>query len=118
MLLLDSHLPILNPGFFFKQHSIDSRDKHSRPLDRLKLDWVVSDWKILTELQENARLDNAGLAEKVNLSPCLARVRRQERDGFIRRYVPLLDPKSVGLRLTEPRGEGTFTESVWPLKQG
>ncbi len=57
------------------------------------------DWKILTELQENARLANVDLAERVNLSPspCLARVRRLERDGFIRRYVTLLDPESVGL---------------------
>jgi DNA-binding Lrp family transcriptional regulator len=62
-----------------------------------KLDSI--DWKILTALQENARLANVELAEKVNLSPspCLARVRRLERDGYISRYVALLDPESVGL---------------------
>jgi Lrp/AsnC family transcriptional regulator, leucine-responsive regulatory protein len=57
------------------------------------------DRKILTALQENARLTNVELSERVNLSPspCLARVRRLEQDGFISRYVTLLDPESVGL---------------------
>jgi Lrp/AsnC family transcriptional regulator, leucine-responsive regulatory protein len=62
-----------------------------------KLDSIDS--KILAALQENARISNVELAEKVNLSPspCLARVRRLEREGFIRRYVALLDPESLGL---------------------
>lgn len=57
------------------------------------------DWKILAALQENARIANVELADKVNLSPspCLARVKALEKDGFIRRYVTLLDPGSVGL---------------------
>jgi DNA-binding Lrp family transcriptional regulator len=57
------------------------------------------DWKILKALQDDARIANVDLAEKVNLSPspCLARVRALERGGFISRYVTLLDPGSVGL---------------------
>lgn len=57
------------------------------------------DWNILATLQEHARIANVDLAEKVNLSPspCLARVKALERGGFIRRYVTLLDPASVGL---------------------
>jgi Lrp/AsnC family leucine-responsive transcriptional regulator len=57
------------------------------------------DWKILAVLQENARVANVELAENINLSPspCLARVRALERNGFIRRYVTLLDPRSIGL---------------------
>jgi Lrp/AsnC family leucine-responsive transcriptional regulator len=57
------------------------------------------DWKILDALQRNARIPNVELAEAVNLSPspCLARVRSLERDGFISRYVTLLDPPAVGL---------------------
>jgi Lrp/AsnC family leucine-responsive transcriptional regulator len=57
------------------------------------------DWKILDALQRNARIPNVELAEAVSLSPspCLARVRSLERDGFISRYVTLLDPAAVGL---------------------
>ncbi len=57
------------------------------------------DRKILAALQENGRIANVDLAEKVHLSPspCLARVRALERDGFIGRYVTLLNPASVGL---------------------
>src|SRR6185437_7147111 len=57
------------------------------------------DRKILTALQENARIANVDLAEKINLSPspCLARVKALEEDGFIRRYVTLLNPQAIGL---------------------
>jgi Lrp/AsnC family leucine-responsive transcriptional regulator len=59
------------------------------------------DWRILAELQRNARIANIDLAEKVNLSPspCLARVKMLEREGFISRYVTLLNPEAVGLRV-------------------
>jgi Lrp/AsnC family leucine-responsive transcriptional regulator len=57
------------------------------------------DWKILSMLQENARIANVDLAERVNLSPspCLARVRRLEESGLISRYVTLLNSEAVGL---------------------
>jgi Lrp/AsnC family leucine-responsive transcriptional regulator len=57
------------------------------------------DLDILKALQDNARIANVDLAEKVNLSPspCLARVKALERGGFISRYVTLLDPGAVGL---------------------
>ena len=50
-------------------------------------------------LQEDARISNVDLAERVGLSPspCLARVRALERSGLIKRYVTLVDPKLVGL---------------------
>jgi Lrp/AsnC family leucine-responsive transcriptional regulator len=59
------------------------------------------DSMILVALQENARIANVELAEQVHLSPspCLARVKALERDGFISRYVTLLDPRVVGLRI-------------------
>ena len=62
-----------------------------------KLDSI--DWKILTELQRHARIANVDLAERVNLSPspCLARVKALEREGFISQYVTLLNPEAVGL---------------------
>jgi len=57
------------------------------------------DVKILQELQNNARLTNAELASRVNLSPspCLVRVRALERAGIIERHVTLLNPRAVGL---------------------
>ena len=57
------------------------------------------DWNILRALQDDARIANVDLAEKVNLSPspCLARVRALEKGGYISRYVTLLNPAAVGL---------------------
>ena len=62
-----------------------------RVLDRI-------DYKILRQLQNNARLTNADLARSVNLSPtpCLERVRRLEADGYILKYVTLLNPQKLG----------------------
>jgi Lrp/AsnC family transcriptional regulator, leucine-responsive regulatory protein len=60
------------------------------------------DRRILVELQENARLTNVALAERVGLSPspCLARVRALEASGVIARYVALVEPKRVGLNVS------------------
>ncbi|MEH6753263.1 MAG: Lrp/AsnC family transcriptional regulator [Alphaproteobacteria bacterium] len=57
------------------------------------------DCNILNMLQEDARISNVDLSEKVHLSPspCLRRVRRLESEGMIRAYVTLLDPAEVGL---------------------
>ncbi len=57
------------------------------------------DRKILAALQDDARLTNADLAEKVGLSPspCLRRVRALEKAGVIRRYATLIDPAAVDL---------------------
>jgi DNA-binding Lrp family transcriptional regulator len=68
------------------------RTVHSSELDSI-------DWKILAELQDNARIANVDLAEKVNLSPspCLARVKRLEREGLISRYVTLLNSAAIGI---------------------
>jgi Lrp/AsnC family leucine-responsive transcriptional regulator len=61
-----------------------------RPLDR-------TDRLILKYLQEDGRLSNVALARKVNLTPtpCLERVRRLEREGYIRGYTALLEPSLV-----------------------
>ena len=61
-----------------------------------------TDWRILSELQQDARLSNVELAQRVHLSPspCLARVRRLEESGLIRRYVTLLDPIPLGLTVS------------------
>ncbi|WCE06009.1 winged helix-turn-helix transcriptional regulator [Pseudoxanthomonas sp. JBR18] len=56
-----------------------------------KLDRI--DINILAELQRNGRVTNADLAERVGLSasPCLARVKRLERAGYIAGYGARLD---------------------------
>ncbi|MGB6396293.1 MAG: Lrp/AsnC family transcriptional regulator [Bradyrhizobium sp.] len=50
-------------------------------------------------LQADARLTNVDLAEKVGLSPspCLRRVKRLEREGYIEGYRAVLRRDSVGL---------------------
>ena len=57
------------------------------------------DRRIVTELQANARLSNVELADKVGLSPspCLRRVRRLERDGYIDGYRASLRRGRIGL---------------------
>ncbi|NND83879.1 MAG: Lrp/AsnC family transcriptional regulator [Acidimicrobiia bacterium] len=55
------------------------------------------DRAILAILQEEGRIPNQDLADRVGLSPspCLRRVRRLEDDGYIDRYVALVDPDRV-----------------------
>lgn len=57
------------------------------------------DRRILTALQENARISNVDLAGAVGVSPspCWRRVRELEQTGVIDRYVTLVDPGAVGL---------------------
>jgi len=56
------------------------------------------DVSILEVLQEDGRLSNLDLAQRVHLSPsaCLRRVKHLEESGVIARYVALLNPKAVG----------------------
>lgn len=56
-----------------------------------------TDRQILAVLQADGRISNVALAKKVNLTPtpCLERVRRLERDGYITGYAALLDPKML-----------------------
>jgi Lrp/AsnC family leucine-responsive transcriptional regulator len=60
------------------------------------------DRKILEQLQNNARITNLELADKVGLSPtpCLRRVKRLEESGVIDRHVTLLNADALGLGLT------------------
>lgn len=59
------------------------------------------DRRILRELQQQGRLTNNELAQKVGLSasPCLRRVKNLEDQGVIQNYVALLDPIKVNLGL-------------------
>ncbi len=69
--------------------------KESDALDRI-------DRRILALLQDEGRMSNVDLARRVNLSPtpCLERVRRLERQGYIAGYAALLDPAKLSLGLT------------------
>lgn len=60
------------------------------------------DIRILRALQENARLTTKELASKVNLSstPVFERVKRLEKEGFIRGYVAVLDAEKLGRGFT------------------
>lgn len=71
------------------------------PKDAPEAQLDKTDRRILEALQEDGRLTNQELAERVSLSPspCLRRTRRLEELGVIRGYVALLDPERVGLGL-------------------
>lgn len=60
------------------------------------------DMLILRELQKDAKLTTKELAAKVNLSPSpvFERQKRLEREGYIRRYVAVVDPVRVGNGIT------------------
>lgn len=65
-----------------------------KTLDRIDL-------AILRELQANARITNAELSRRVNLSPspCLERVRRLEERGYIRGYFAHLNARRLKTNL-------------------
>jgi Lrp/AsnC family leucine-responsive transcriptional regulator len=71
-----------------------SKSSVVRDLDRI-------DRRILRTLQEDGRISNTELAERVGLSatPCSERVKRLERDGFITGYHARLSPQALGQSL-------------------
>ena len=64
------------------------------PLDR-------HDWLILHVLQQDGRISNQDLADRIGLSasPCLRRVRALEESGLITGYRAMLDARKLGLSL-------------------
>lgn len=71
-------------------------DYGKSPMTAGQLDRI--DRNILTALAREGRLSMADLADKVGLSktPVQARVRRLERDGYIRGYAALIDHDRMG----------------------
>lgn len=65
-----------------------------KPLDR-------TDYLILEQLQKNSDITNVELAEQINLSPppCLERVKRLQREGYIEKYVAMLNPYKLNAKL-------------------
>jgi len=78
------------------------------------------DIAILHELQNNARLTNAELAQRVGLSaaPCWRRVRALEEAGYILGYHAEVDRRRIGLgvlafvRLDAERSTGDLTRAM------
>lgn len=60
-----------------------------------------TDLKILQILQDEGRLSNQELADRIYLSPssCLRRVRMLEDSGVIRQYCAVLDVEQLGLEV-------------------
>jgi len=73
---------------------MNKKAQNPKTLDR-------TDRRILECLQNDGRIPNVQLAKKVNLTPtpCIERVKRLERQGFIRGYTALLNPELVNASL-------------------
>ena len=67
-----------------------------------KDDLDAIDCRIVATLQADGRLSNIELAARVGLSPspCLRRVKRLERDGYIDAYRAVLQRERIGLGLS------------------
>ena len=61
----------------------------------------ATDIKILNVLQEEGRITNKALSEKIGLSttPIFERMKRLEKSGVIKKYVALLDEKKIDRKL-------------------
>lgn len=57
------------------------------------------DRRILQILQADGRITNAELSKQINMSPppTLERVKKLEKKGYIKKYVALVDPVSIGI---------------------
>ena len=87
------------------------------------------DLSILRILQENGRLSNVDLASAINLSPpaTYTRLKRLEKQGYIRNYVALLDWKQMGydmicfinisLQMHQPDGVAKFRQRISRLPE-
>ena len=65
-----------------------------KPLDEI-------DKKLLNILQVNSRITIRELSEKLHLSttPIHERIKKLEKNGFIKKYLTLIDPKMIGKKL-------------------
>lgn len=63
----------------------------------MKLD--KTDIKILNILQKHGRITNSELAKRIEMSPppTLERVKKLEKSGVIKKYVALVDQKTIGI---------------------
>ncbi len=102
-----------------------STEKHmgkQKSLDKI-------DQNILNILQKDGRLSNVKLAQTINLSPtpCLERVKRLEKEGYIKGYVALLDSELLGAALvsfievsldrTTTEALDKFNREIWKMEE-
>ena len=81
------------------------------------------DCRIIAALHADGRLSNVDLAERVGLSPspCLRRVKRLEREGYIAGYRAMLPRGRVGLGFTVFVGvkiEGHADDQAYAFEEG
>ena len=85
------------------------------------------DWRILRTLQDDGRITNVELAEKVGLSPppCLRRVRALEEAGYITGYRAMLNAEKLGFEVMvfamvglKSRAESELTQFIERVKSG
>jgi Lrp/AsnC family transcriptional regulator, leucine-responsive regulatory protein len=105
-----------------ERQMVETSVRDFKDLDRIDL-------QILEELQTAGRLRVCELARRVHLSttPCLERMRRLEREGFIKDYVARLDARRMGfdfvafvevsLELTNVEGLKQFTHAIRELDE-
>ena len=99
---------------------LDTMPKMIRTLD-------ARDYQVLGLLQADAKLPQAEIAGRIGLSLAAVneRIKKLERQGFVRRYVALLDDQKVGLDVTafvevfleHPRHERAFVELMQNLDE-
>ncbi|ARN73437.1 Lrp/AsnC family transcriptional regulator [Oceanicoccus sagamiensis] len=94
------------------------------PKQALEISLDRIDLRILSHLQNNARITNTELADAVGLSPspCLRRVKALEAHGVLKHYAGIVDAKAVGLPISvfvsvslnrqEQQGLQDFEETV------
>lgn len=84
---------------------------------RAELDAI--DMKILREMQNEGRITNVELSERVGISapPCLRRVRKLEEAGVIRRYRAILNSQALGFDLVAFCMVGLVHQSEANLKE-
>ena len=85
-------------------------------MKRVKLDAI--DLQILNELQNDGRITNVELSERVGISapPCLRRVRALEKSGLIRGYHADLNGKALGFEVTVFAMVGLHSQAEADLK--
>src|SRR5690606_13082411 len=81
--------------FFIKHNSIY---KCLNKGTTMQTDLDEIDYRLLEELQRNARLTTGELAQRVGISqsPCWRRIRRMEESGLISGYHARLDRRGLG----------------------
>ena len=60
------------------------------------------DTQILTMLQKDSNRTTKSIAEELGIttSPVFERIKKLEKEGYIKKYVAVLDNKKIGLKLT------------------